>query len=427
MSYQLKREMIADGVHFNTIADPKFKHNRLSVNFIIALDKENVTDSVVVPYILKQGFEGCKTFKELSRKLDSLYGASLSCDISKFASNHILSLSIVGLDDRYAIDGEDLTAEYAHLLSNAVFSPNLKDGAFNEKVTKLEKENIIDTIESEINDKRTYAVGKCIETMFAGDAVAIKKYGYKEYAKKITPESAAKAFEEILKYATVEIMFTGCGNSQSAKEVFSSNFKKAKREPKEIRRIDFKEARDTVEEVCEEMDVAQGKLVLGFKTGAAPKSVEERRALKVMCAMYGGTPVSLLFRNVREKMSLCYYCAARYNEATGIVLVDSGVEMHNKEKAYKEILNQLEMIKKGEFTDTDLLHTKLILSTALKSTTDSLWSTENWYLSQILLGTSVSPKEELELYNAVTREQIIQASKCVKLDSVYFLKGKVSE
>ena len=72
-------------------------------------------------------------------------------------------------------------------------------------------------------------------------------------------------------------------------------------------------------------------------------------AARLMTAMFGGTPHSKLFLNVREKMSLCYYCAARYNSNKGIMTVESGVETQNIEAAKNEILNQLEEMKRGNF------------------------------------------------------------------------------
>ena len=117
-------------------------------------------------------------------------------------------------------------------------------------------------------------------------------------------------------------------------------------------------------------DIAQGKLVMGFRTGETT-SPDAVNAMKMMVALYGGTPFSRLFQNVREKLSLCYYCAARYDKASGMMMVDSGVETGNEQKARDEILRQLELVKQGSFDDGELNSTILTISNALKSTVDT--------------------------------------------------------
>ncbi len=109
------------------------------------------------------------------------------------------------------------------------------------------------------------------------------------------------------------------------------------------------------------------------------------------------------------------------------MLVDSGVEGKNKQKAQEEILKQLEILKKGEFEQEELDNTILALVNALKSSIDSLSGLENWYLTQILGGTNQSPIENAEQIERITKEQIMQAAQKITLDTVYFLTGKEDE
>ncbi|WP_343377463.1 insulinase family protein, partial [Ligaoa zhengdingensis] len=180
---------------------------------------------------------------------------------------------------------------------------------------------------------------------------------------------------------------------------------------------------ERVTEKTDRMDVSQSKLVMGFRIGEL-ESQEEKNAAKLMVALYGGTPFSRLFLNVREKYSLCYYCAARLDKATGTMLVDSGVEAANKQKAQDEILNQLDVVRNGEFTDEELDNTILALTSALGSVTDTLGGMEGWYLDQILSGSSQSPEENARQISSLTREQVMEAAGKVTLDTVYFLTGR---
>ena len=125
--------------------------------------------------------------------------------------------------------------------------------------------------------------------------------------------------------------------------------------------------------------------------------------------------------NVREKLSLCYYCWSRYNEKKGAMLIDCGIENSNIEKAKAEIIAQFEDMKKGNFSDDDVLYAKLNSQNTLKTIGDSLGAIAGWYLSAIYMNDIKSPEEVMEEDMAVTREQIIEAANSMKLDTVYIL------
>lgn len=423
MGGTLTRTQIGEKIHFNHVIDSKFKHNRLSVNFVMPLERETASDNAVVPFILRKGCRECPDFTSLNARLADLYGASLDADVSKYSGYQVLEISIRGLDDRFALDNEDITRECASLLASVVLDPKLdENGLFFEPDVASERQYVIDTIESLINEKRGYAISQCMQLMCEGEPVAVRRYGYIENAGKITPESASNAYRRMLGTAPVEIMFTGSGEPASAEKIFRERFAGLKRDSFDYELAKLRTTAEKVREHTETMELSQSKLVMGMRCGDI-KTREQITAARVFAAMFGGTPFSKLFANVREKLSLCYYCAARFDVATRLLLVDSGVEAENKQKAQDEILVQLEALKNGDFTDEELANTKLLLNNSIRTTSDSLSSIEGWYITQILRGQSVTPEEDVLNINTVTREQIIAAAKQITLDTVYFLTG----
>ena len=286
----------------------------------------------------------------------------------------------------------------------------------------MEKQSLIDFIESEINETRQYALNRAMSVLCADEPAGVNKYGYIEDVKKITPASATEAYHTLIKTARVEIMFVGCGNPAEAVEIFRNAFAKTERTPAVFSPFAITRL-TTLKEETDRMNVAQSKLVLGFCTDTAPDD-NSLDTMRLMLALYGGTPSSKLFLNVREKLSLCYYCAARPNVSKGIAFVDCGVEHANIEKAKEEILHQLDCIKKGEFTDEELDHAKLSMINSFRSVGDSPAAVESWYLAQVLYNTTRSPEMEAERISAVTRNEIIEAAKKMKLAAVYLLTGE---
>lgn len=423
MKNNLTRHTIGNQIHFNVISDCKFKYNRISVNIIIPLDKESAASYAVLPYVLKKGYKECPDFTTFHKKLSFLYGASLEADISKIGSMQCIELSIHAIDNRFTLQNEDMIQECASILVGIITNPNITNDCFDEKNVALEKQNNIDNIESEINDKRSYAVNQCLALMCKGEKHAIKKYGTIADVEKITPTSLVQSYHKLIATARIEIVFTGSGEPTFAKTCFEQAFAKINRTPSVFENEPTKNKADAVQEKVEITDVNQGKLVLGYRMGTCD-SYKELTATRIMVTLFGASPFSRLFLNVREKLSLCYYCAARYDRFTNLMLVDSGVESENKQKALDEIGLQLKELQDGKITDTELDDTKMIIKNSLKSIGDSLSSMENWYMTQIMYGTNYTPYQDIQVIDTLSKQDIIDAAKKVTLDTVYFLTNK---
>lgn len=420
MNQELHRIKLGEGVYFSSIRDRKFKHNCISVNLITPLDGDTVTANAILPYLLRRGSKNCPDFTKLEQTLCELYGASLSADTGKSGEYQVLTCTVVGIDDRFALEGESVSAGCARLLGDIILDPNITDGAFPEEDFLLERRNLIDTIQAEINDKRTYTLSQCKALMCEGSRLAIPRYGWVEKAEQLTSRMAAEQYRRLVDTAQVEIIFVGSGSPDGAREEFSRLFKNLERYPISFTPDPVVEKAETVKEKTVELDVAQSKLALGFRTGNNPDkgSVD---AMKLMSFLYGGSPFSRLFVHVREAKSLCYYCAARFDQMTGILMVDIGVERENKTAAQTAILEQLEAVAKGDFTDEELESARLAYTNSLRSVPDTLSGMEGWYLGQILRGTSLAPEEEAVGISRVGREEIVAAAGKITLDTVYFL------
>ena len=175
--------------------------------------------------------------------------------------------------------------------------------------------------------------------------------------------------------------------------------------------------------ITEEMELSQSKLVMGFRTQISAGD-EEAVAERLMCAVLGGTANSKLFNNVREKQSHCYYCAASYNFINGLMIVDSGVLNENIEKTEKAILKEVEDMKNGNITDFEIEATKRAIVNGFRTSNDTTAGIDNWYSSQFINDGFNSIEELAAKYNAVTKEEIVEAAKKLTLDTVYVLKNK---
>lgn len=146
--------------------------------------------------------------------------------------------------------------------------------------------------------------------------------------------------------------------------------------------------------------------------------------MRLMCTILGGSAHSKFFTNVREKQSLCYYCVSRLHRVKGIMVVESGVEFENIEKARKAMEAELEAIRNGDVSDDEIKFAKLAVANSFVSICDSVGGNTEWYVSQLGDKKLMSVEEAVAAFEAVTKEQIVEAANKLTLDTVYVLKGE---
>lgn len=417
----LKRVQIADGVYFNTIFDDRFKTSRIAVTMLVGLNKDTVAANAIVPNILTRSCEQYPTFLDLSKKLNMMYGASLSGNGGKLGEVQPITISAVGIDDRYSLDGESVYKEMAELLCSVLFRPKLVNGCFDEEDFKQEQRQMLDAIDAEYNDKRVYAFNRMLQVMCGDELYSITKNGTKEQVMALTPQDAYNAYKNLIKTARIEIMCLGSTDTDEVCELFKEKFSGVERSVASYKTQVIRAAAETKEHT-DKLDVVQSKLMLGFRTAVAQPEKEAVQTT-LMAVVLGGTAHSKLFVNVREKLSLCYYCACRYDSYKGIMYIESGVEKENIEKTKTAVLAQIEDMKNGNITDEEINSAKLSAANNYLSSVDSSAGTQAWYIGQLLKGTQRTPQEEADLIAAVTKEQIVEAAKKLTLDTVYVLTG----
>jgi len=419
------RTRLADNVYFNEINVDRFKTMRLSAIALLPLEKESASDFALLTQVLTRSCEEFPDFTALSKKLSSLYGASLSAGVRKIGETLALTFSIAGIDDRYALDGDVVSKELSELLLKVLFEPNFKNNVFDKNEVEQERRQLIDLADSEFNDKRIYANARLIELMCKDEAFGIKRYGSREDILKCTPESLKKAWDRMLKGASFEVFYVGGASAESAKKIFKEKFASIERKPEELHTEIVRKAKE-VSKVFETMDIAQAKMLMGFRTNCS-KDDEDVFAMRLMNVILGSGTRSKFFLNIREKLSLCYYCFSRYNRFKGILTVESGVENANTQRTVDAVLNELEQIKNGNFTDEDLRLAKLSVASDFVSICDTVTGNEEWFVSQLTEPEFLTVEEITAKFNSVTREQIVEVANKLTLDTIYILSSKEGE
>lgn len=415
---------LSEGAEGLFIKTDRFKTTLISFNFYLPLKKETVAEFALLPFILTSCSKKYPDFSQLNYKLSRLYGARLDSSAEKYGDWQLLKMTVSVINDRYSLDGESLANRACDMLLGLIFEPSTENGAFLENDVSREKRKAIEHIKGEISEKRILAKNRLIEEMYKDEPYGVPKCGTVEDVKKITGSSLYTAWQNMLKTAFIRVNVVGSSVPSGFFERISENFALLDRKDITLPKISAPTKENkTVSKVTDRMDVKQGKLCLGFSSEMYGND-DDSLPLMIMCDIFGGGPYSRLFSNVREKMSLCYYCSASAVRQKGLITVESGIETENAEKAEKEILNQLETVKKGEFTDFEFESSIKSVCDSLSSYGDSQAAIDTWYTMKINNNGTYSPTEIAERIKAITRDEVTAAAKGVKLHTVYKLLPK---
>ena len=416
---------IAKGVKLLCVNSNKFKTNCIKVDFYLPINEQFPALNVLAS-LMGHTSKRYNTVKAFNSKVEGMYDACFDASIATIGEKVRMRFSMEVLDDKFTLDGNLISEEAVDFLVDILTNPNCDENGFDEEFTAREIRFTLENIEALKNDKRAYSVARLRQLMCEDEPYGIDHEKLAENVKKLDSKALLIAYKKMLTDSTVVI--TACGSING--EMLANKFKNfvnniENRSPAKLETI-FVTKADEIRYFTEKMEVNQAKLVMGLRAGMNNAN-DNYFPLRVMTDIFGGGPYSRLFLNVREKMSLCYYCGARLVREKGIIIIQSGIEEENYEKAVNEIFNQLEVMKKGEFTEEDFNSSIISLCDAFKGVEDSPVGICNFYSSQDFDDKIVSGPEFAEKISQVTREQVIEAAKKVSIDSVYLLKGEGAE
>ena len=413
---------LTPGVTFLHYPDSRFKKGALSIQRLRPMCMEESAMNALLPAVLLRGTEKAKDLRAITERLDELYGASIGTLVRRIGDYQTVGLYLSFVEDRFALNGDRILAPMIGFLREVILEPLLEKGAFSVDFVESEKKNLISTIESELNDKRSYAAGKLLRQMCRGDSFAVPRLGSIETVEVITPEGLYRHYQELLRSSPVQILYVGSEKPETVASLLmplaSALAAAAKALPDQTGFL----PRTEKGEFSEEMDIQQSKLSMGFTCGITNRE-EDFAAMQVFNCVYGAGMTSKLFVNVRERLSLCYYANSAYYGSKGIVTVSSGIDLEHYETAKAEILAQLRECQQGNITGEELAAAKNAIVSSLRSTPDSPGALEGFYGTAELSGMLWDIPEYIEKIQAVSVRDVARVAKTLELHTVFLLKG----
>ena len=392
----------------NKLQSNKFKTNLVALFITVPLTKENCTKNALLTSVLRRGTKNLKNQEEIAKRLEELYGAGFNCGVDKLGNYHVLKFYLETLENTYTLNNENLLQEGVNLLLDIVFNPLVENNGFNKTYVEQEKLNLQRLIESRKDNKALYAKERCLENMFEDESYSIYKYGSVEDLTSINEINLYAYYKELLKDCKIDLYITG-NNIDNIKvpEIPSKNLP-------QIPNMHIAPSKPNI--INEIQDVTQGKLIIGLDVDDKNKT-----AVSMYNTILGGGANSKLFQNVREKASLAYSAGSSYIRRKNVILIQTGIEIENYDKAVEIIEEQLEDMKNAKISDDEFNSAKQLIVSSIELIEESKEDMITFYFDQNLFEENLSVTEYKEMIKKVTKDDVIKIAQKVKEDTIYFL------
>ena len=412
---------LSDGITLRCCRDTRFKQGCLSFQLIRPMASSENAMNALLPSVLLRGTKKHGDLRAITHRLDELYGASVSAVVRRVGDYQTTGLYCGFMDDRFALPGDRVLEPMLEFLTELLLDSPLEKGGFLASFVDSEKKNLIATIESEMNDKRAYAMSRLLKTMCREDTFGLPRLGDKEQVADIDPVELYDHYQKILRESPIEIFYVGSAEGTQIAELLRPLLARLERS---YVNLEAQTGFHNCEGSCltETMEVSQGKLCMGFISPITNR-MAEFPAMQLLNTIFGSGMTSKLFMVIREQMSLCYSIGSGYYGTKGIVTVSAGIDFDKEELTRQEVLRQLKACRDGQITDEELTAARQAILSSLRATHDSPGSIEGYYATAALSGMKMTPAEYMAAIEAVTKEQVIAAARSLQLHTTYFLKG----
>ncbi|MBQ9072104.1 MAG: insulinase family protein [Bacilli bacterium] len=415
--------------NLHVIKTDKFKTITVKINFKRKLQKQEITYRNMIVNMLCEStalYPSKRLMTIATENLYDLYYRGMNYISGKY---NVMGFDVTFLNEEYTEEG--MLDESIKFLSNLVFKPNIekkRNGTcFNEDNFKLAYNLLKDNIIAQKENPDAYSRTRMLEHMEPDSYLSYRSSGYLEDLESIDSKKLYKYYESILNSDIIDIFVIGNVNERHVRKVIEDNFLKIKtiKKPTESHFIRPKKTRLVPKTIKEKQNINQSKLVLGYKIDKMT-DYELRYVLNIYSYILGGGPDSKLFKTVREKNSLCYYISSVGQPLNSILTINAGINKKDFKNALNLIKREVYNMKKGKFTDEDIIKGKITYINSLKELEDSETSIISLYAGIEYLGSDDIPTRFAKI-NKVSKNDVIKLANKIHLDTIYLLEGDLDE
>lgn len=402
------------------IKTDKFKTIRVKVSFRRPIKKSEVTIRNVLCDMLVQSTKNYPTKRDLIIKSQDLYATTINSRNTRIGKYMNTDINLTVLNDKYTEEGNYKKA--LDFLQEVVYNPNVENNQFDDKSLEIIKKQAKTSLDTIKEDASYYSTIRLLETMDEEGPTSCRMCGYIEDLEPIQPDNLFKYYKSMIEKDLMDIFVVGDIDILETEEMIKEYFPiRTFKKKKSKYLVDPVKARRRKQIITETLENNQSKLAIGCRVVGLTE-YERNYPLTLYNIILGSGTDSKLFREVREKNSLCYTISSVPNKLDNILLIRAGVDRKNIKKAISLIDTQMNLMRKGKFSEADINIAKEYFGAALDSIVESEANMiQNYFMMDIMGLDDIDTRRKK--MNEVTAAEIIKVAKKIKMDTIFCIEG----
>ncbi len=405
-----------------TIKTDRFKTSHLEVIFKNVLKKEEIGTYSFLADMLS---EGCKKYprkKDLITRFEELYKIVIYASTMRVGNVIDLHVSLDFINPEY-IEDEGYIEDVIKTLFEVILNPNVCNDEFDLKTFNIVKERLRREINSLKENPVKQSIKEAIKTMDSNSPTSYEILGTIEELENITPAKLYNAYKSLRKNFKVDVFLIGNLDMDNVASLIKKYFKNRYIVSDNFEvMVDNKETKK-VKEKAMKSDNIQTNLVMLFNLKNLSE-LEKNITLNCFNYLYGsGGLTSKLYKSIREENSLCYAINSMYLKYDKLLMVQISLDSCNVKKAISLVKKELKNMQNGNFSEEEVRDAINNMVISLDMSLDNNIAILNNYVFNIY-DKLPSIEERKEYFKKLTKEDIVNVSKKVKLNTIFTLEGR---
>ena len=405
----------------HTIKTDKFKNCSMEIMFRNKLEKSEITQNNMLVDMLVQSSNKYPKRRDVSIELENLYSASFRGFTTRLGSSVMLSFCLDFLNPKYCEKGylDDVLSLPFEMLLN----PNIKNNEFDNRSFNIIKNRIKSDIESIKENATKYAFRRSLINMDENSPSSYYMVGYMDDLEAITPSNLVDAYNNLLNNYTCDIFVIGNLDMDEVVTTIKNKFNNRTIKTDKIELYVDNSLRKKYIDVEETGKYEQDSFIMIYNLDDLSER-ERNFVIHIYNIILGsGGLTSKLYRYLREENSLCYNVSSMIQKYDGLLMIYSGIDGKDKDLCIDLVNKAMKEMSSGDFSDLELENAIKTVISSLKMGEDTQGGIVNNYLFNYLDNLPLY-EERVKEFKTVTKEEVINVAKKLKLNTIYLLKGE---
>ncbi len=425
MSYTV-RELLP-GIRLCCVQTDRFRRGVFSVSFLRQLRREEAAKNALLMNVLGRGCRAYPSMERLRAACQEAYGAVVEPSMRQYGEIMAIGFRAAFPDEPWLPAGSRELERVVRLVSDLCLDPDTRGGLLRNDNVLPERRNLADRIRASVNDKRSWALYRARALQCPDEDYGTFPLGTAEEAERITHLQLTRHYQQVMGGSPVRLFYCGSAPFDRVRETVLNAFQTLSGDGERyVPETEIRDSAAVLRTETETMEVEQGNLVLGCRMGGLIEP-EEQPVLEVFNRYFGASHTSRLFREVRERRSLCYSISSGYDVHKAVYRVQAGIPFDQLDQVVETVLEELDRCRAGDLDRSDLEAARRSTASAYRMLEDSGESLDTFYLGQDLLESAASPAELGALALEVTPEEAAGMAQRIQPELLYFLRGPEKE